>query len=172
MSFSSWSIRSPKPAPTSARRSASRRSPSRSIAARTPTRGSPPSRLRGSRPRPRGGTPRLGLLGERQLAVVLVFAVRPRVVGGRSDADARVGGELGQLVGAALRLDQVGGEHRVVLEAQLDALAGGGGEQAMATAAEALQVVAGERLVGESDRELVVGVRPGDDALAFGGGPA
>ena len=35
-----------------------------------------------------------------------------------------------------------------------------------------LQVVAGERLVGEGDGELVVGRGAGEDALAFGGGPA
>ncbi len=103
--------------------------------------------------------PRLGLLAERQLAVVLVLAVAAGVVGAGRDADPGVGGELGQLVGAALRLDQVGGEHRVVLQSQLDPLAGGGGEQPVAAAAEALQVVAGERLVGERDGELVVGVR-------------
>ena len=96
----------------------------------------------------------------------------PGGVGGGRDADAGVGGELVQLVGAALRLDQVGGEHRVVLQSQLHALSGGGGEQSVAAAAETLQVVARERLVGERDGELVVGVRAGDDALAFGGGPA
>src|SRR6185312_15036247 len=53
-----------------------------------------------------------------------------------------------------------------------DPLAGGGGEQAVAAAAERLQVVAGERLVGEGDGKLVLGALAGEDALAFGGGPA
>ena len=70
---------------------------------------------------------------------------RPSPEPPRGEADPGVGGELGQLVGAALRLDQVGGEHRVVVERQLDALARRRGEQAVATAAERLDVVGDER---------------------------
>ena len=77
--------------------------------------------------------------------------------GALGEADAGVGGELGQLVGAPLRLQQVGGDHRVVVELELDPLAGGGGEQAVAAAAERLQVVGGERAAVERDRELVEG---------------
>ena len=42
---------------------------------------------------------------------------------------------------------------------QLDPLAGGGGEQAVAAAAEALDVVADERPGAELDRQLVVARR-------------
>ena len=58
--------------------------------------------------------PGLDLLAQRQLAVVLV-GLRGGALG---DADPGVGGELDQVVGAALWLQQVGGEHRVVLERQ------------------------------------------------------
>ena len=56
----------------------------------------------------------LDLLAERELAVVGLAAVGR--AGALGEADPGVGGELGQLVGAALRLEQVGGEHRVVVE--------------------------------------------------------
>ena len=59
------------------------------------------------------------LRGERELAVL--------GPGGRG-GEARVGGELVQLVGAARGIDQVGGDHRVVGE--VEALGPGGGEQA------------------------------------------
>ena len=103
-----------------------------------------------------GLEPRLDLLAERELAVVLVAFSGRRALG---EADPGVGGQLDQLVGAALGLEQVGGDHRVVLEAELDALARRGGEQAVAAAAEPLQVVTGDRLAGQRDGELVVGRR-------------
>ena len=56
--------------------------------------------------------------------------------------------------------------------AQLDPLAGGGGEQAVAAAAERLGVVGDERPAAERDRELVVARGAGEDPLAVGGGPA
>ena len=72
-------------------------------------------------PRLLGGVePGLDLLAERELAVVLG---PPAAAGALGEADPGVGGQLGQLVGAALGLEQVGGEHRVVLELQLDPLA-------------------------------------------------
>ncbi len=110
----------------------------------------------------------LDLLAERELPVV------PGALGGRAlgEADAGVGRQLGQLVGAALRLQQVGGEHRVVVQRQLDPLAGGGGEQSVAAAAERLRVVGGERMGGEGDRQLVERRGAGEDPLPLGGGPA
>ena len=83
---------------------------------------------------------------ERELAVIGVA----RRSGSRGDADPSVGSQLGQLVGATLRLQQVGGEHRVVVEPQLDPLAGGSGEQPVAAAAERLGVVGDERPGGPS----------------------
>ena len=171
ISFSRVAIRSPKPAPTSARRSASSFRPSRSIAASTSTSGSSTSCRSALEPEllepralhvgERGDQARflgrveagLDLLAQRELAVVLVAsAAAPS-----AQADAGVGGELDQLVGPALRLEQVGGDHRVVVELELDALAGGGGEQPVAAAAERLGVVGGERPAGQRHGELVVG---------------
>ena len=105
---------------------------------------------------------------ERELAVGSVLG-RGRI---RGDTDPRVRGQLGQLVGAALRLQQVGGEHRVVVERQLDPLACGGGEQAVASAAERLGVVGDKRPPGQGNRQLVESRGAGEDALAVGSGPA
>ena len=97
--------------------------------------------------------PGLDLLAESQLTVVLAG----RRGGALGQADPGVGRQLGQLVGAALGLQQVGGDHRVVVESQVDALAGGGGEQAVAAAAERLGVVGEKGVAGQRHRQLVVG---------------
>ncbi len=104
---------------------------------------------------------------EGELAVVLVLSRRH--AGG--DADAGVGGELGQLVGAPLRLEQVGGEHRVVSKGQRGALARRGREQAVAAAAERLGVVGNHAAPGQRQRQLVQRRCSGDDPLAIGTGP-
>ena len=75
---------------------------------------------------------RLAIAVERELGVILLHG-RRRL---RRETNACVGSQLGQLVGAALGLEQVGGEHRVVVERHLDALTRAGGEQAVATPAE------------------------------------
>ncbi len=59
-----------------------------------------------------------------------------------------------------------------MVEGQLDALAGGGGEQAVAAAAERLGVVGGQGPPGERDGQLVKRRRASDDPLALGCGPA
>ena len=55
---------------------------------------------------------------------------------------------------------------------QLDPLAGGRGEQPVATAAERLRVVGEDRVAGQRRRQLVLGGAAGEDPLSVGGGPA
>ena len=108
-----------------------------------------------------GGLALLG--GERELPVL-----GPR----RRRREPGVGGELVQVVGAAGRVDQVGGDHRVVGE--VEPLRPGRGEQALAAvAAEALDVVADQRPAPElaGERGQVGGVA-GEHPVAVAGRPA
>ena len=115
----------------------------------------------------------LGLLlgggPERELAVVGLLVLGG---GGLADREPLVGGELAELVGPPGRVDQVGGEHRVVGEVE-----GAGGQRAEQPArsllAERLRVVGDERMGRERVADLLRRGRVADEqALAVIGGPA
>ena len=88
------------------------------------------------------------------------------------EAYAGVGGQLDKVIGAALRLEQIGGDHGVVREVERLAPLLGRGQQAVAPAPQRLGVVGGDRTPGERCSELLAARLPRDDALTAGPGPA
>ena len=114
--------------------------------------------------------PGLALLAERELAVVPSALRGGRALG---EADARVGRQLDQLVAAPLRLQQVGGEHRVVVERPARCPRAPRRQAApWRPPPSDLASWATSGRAAEGLRQLVQGRRAGDDPLAVGCGPA